>query len=1016
MNTGLRHRAAAALTAAVLAAASVPSLAEDIDIFSRVPTSNDLPNVLLLWDASANWSSDIPVPKCYYYEDGVPTTDGPPGKEQGKKIAIEKCAIYNAIDALQPLLESDPARFNIGLMLLTEGDEKGGYPRKQFVPLTRANARAYKELIKSLDVLNDKGSKAAFTQAFYEAFLMFSRMPPYLGTTQPKHDPASVFAGRYVGAPGTGCGTNNIILISNGGPEETNTDSVALLKSVGGDTTEIKYPPGRVSNSDQNRWTDEFTRFLRTADTSPREGMQSVITHAVAVVGAPSDGLYPNYINGVATAGGGQYRSASNITELRDFLLNVFNAIEAANSAFASASLPISVNAQGTFKNQVFVGVFRPDDQARPRWMGNLKQYQVLYDPVTDSLSLGDRNGRAAISATTGFFDPNATSYWTQSSTFWVNDPKGTPKSASDAPDGEVVEKGGVAQGLRTDFASDQSGRRVLTCVDCGAGTKLGADSSTLFDTGNTSITAGMLNATGAGASIERNAIINWVRGTDNRGDELGPGDPTTVRPSIHGDVLHSRPAVVDYGGTIGTIAFYGANDGMLRAVDGNRTGSTAGRELWSFVPGELLGKFKRLRDNSPEVRFPITPDGSTAIPRDYFVDGNITVYQKLDASRATERVIIYVTMRRGGRFMYAFDVTKPSDPVMLWRTSAAKIPVLGQTWSDARLANVKGRSDPVLIMGAGYDPAAEDATTPASPTMGNAVVVLEAMTGELVKTLATDRPVPAAVALLDSDFDGYTDRGYAADTGANVYRIDFENALGEGDTGNWKIAKFASLGATGGSRKFLYVPDLVQSRTFTAVLLGSGDREKPLAPLYPPNSITNDRFYTLLDWATGKGAGVKEVVTESMLTVNGSSSVPRENAYGCYLPLDAARGEKVVTSAVSIGGYTYFSTNTPTDTYSSTACSTQLGIAKSYRLALFCGESASQEFVGGGLPPSPVIGVVEVTIPGSGSGGSGEETKQVPFIIGGFNPQNSGLQVSRPTINVDPTRRRTFWFTNKGH
>jgi len=299
---------------------------------------------------------------------------------------------------------------------------------------------------------------------------------------------------------------------------------------------------------------------------------------------------------------------------------------------------------------------------------------------------------------------------------------------------------------------------------------------------------------------------------------------------------------------------------------------------------------------------------------------------------------------------------------------------------------------------------------------MGNAVLVLDAITGTVLKTLATTRPVPAAVALLDSDFDGHIDRAYAADTGANVYRIDFESAFGDGDVGNWRIAKFAALGGSSASRKFLYVPDLVQTRQFTAVLLGSGDREKPLAPYYPSGATTDDRFYTLLDRATGKGPSGEAPITESQLSVSGTSAAPTASATGCYLPLDAAGGEKVVTSAVSTGGFTYFSTNTPTSPLSTNSCNTQLGMAKSYRVALFCGEAASMEFVGGGLPPSPVIGLVEVQVPSSDPSAPGTQTKQVPFIIGGFNAQLSGLQASRVPINVDPTRRRTYWFTNKGH
>ena len=199
-----------------------------------------------------------------------------------------------------------------------------------------------------------------------------------------------------------------------------------------------------------------------------------------------------------------------------------------------------------------------------------------------------------------------------------------------------------------------------------------------------------MLGTTEPGRPTERDDLIAWVRGADNRGDELGPGGSTTVRPSVHGDVLHSRPAVVDFGGSIGTVVFYGSNDGTLRAVDGNRTGPTPGQELWAFVPSEFLGRFKRLRDNTPEVRFPVTPPAAVTLPRDYFVDGAVTVYQKLDESLRTERAVIFVTMRRGGRMLYAFDVTAPGNPVLLWRKSHGDIPVLGQTWSDARLAMLR--------------------------------------------------------------------------------------------------------------------------------------------------------------------------------------------------------------------------------------------------------------------------------------------------------------------------------------
>jgi type IV pilus assembly protein PilY1 len=402
-------------------------------------------------------------------------------------------------------------------------------------------------------------------------------------------------------------------------------------------------------------------------------------------------------------------------------------------------------------------------------------------------------------------------------------------------------------------------------------------------------------------------------------------------------------------------------------------------------------------------VLFPITPPGASATPRDYFFDGPITTWQRLAEDGSIANVTMYVGMRRGGRFLYAFDVTNPREPRLLWRKSHEAIAGLGQTWSEARVARVRGRSTPVLIMGAGYDAAADDALPPGTPTMGNAVLVLDAATGDLVRSLPTARSVPGAVALLDSDFDGYADRAYAADMAGNVYRVDFETAYGDASPSSWTIATFAALGGGGSQRKFFHVPDVVHTRQFTAVMLGTGNRERPLA------TITDDRFYTLFDYRVGKGAGVPGgPINDGLLVRYGEGFRLDASVAGCYMPMDP-RGEKVVTSAVTTGGYTYFSTHRPTPP-SPDSCSNNLGIAKGYRVPLFCGTPESVEFAGGGLPPSPVIGEVEVTVPPIEPPGEGEQ-RRVPFIIGGFNMELSGLSVTRVPIKVDPTRRRTYWF-----
>ena len=992
--------AAAAL--AVLAPSS--TRAEDIDIFSARNGPNELPNVLLLWDNSANWSATLPGPDCSY-ADG---TGGPkataPGKEQGYKMAIEKCAIYNVIHVL-PTNADGSARFNVGLMLM---NASGGYPRQQFVPLTAANKAAFKEVIRNIKIVDDKTNNGPFGVALHEAFLMFSKKAPLYGTLQcPPCDLAAVVGGKYVGPPGSGCGANHVILLANGSPQGDG-EAYALLAADGGNTAPITtYSNLRISTSDLNDWTDEFARFLRNADVSPMGGMQHIKTHGIAVVDpswdasnpSGSDGLYPNFINAIAQQGGGQYYAAKQMNDVIAALLNIFNSIEASNAAFASASLPISTNTSGSYANQVFVGVFRPDAEARPRWFGNLKQYQIIFDPVTQSLSLGDALGVPALSSSSGFFRPSAVSYWTTASEFWKSSPSGTPPSASDSPDGEVVEKGAVGQKLREKYATTRATREVYTCLGCADGAALSSNPDARFSASNTNITTAIL---GAANDTERTNIINWVLGDDNNSDEVGPGGTTTVRPSIHGDVLHSRPSIINYGGATGTIVFYGSNDGMLHAIDGNRTSATPGAELWAFVPSEFLPRFRRMRNNLPEIRFPSTPPGGTAVPRDYFVDGSITIYEKRDASKAIERAILYVTMRRGGRFLYAFDVTNPRAPKMLWRKSSATLSVLGETWSEARVTRIRGNLNPVVVMGAGYDAAAEDAVLPGATIMGNAVVVLDAFDGTVLRTLPTLRSVAAPVTLMDADYDGFTDRAYAADLGGNVYRVDFETSLGAYGRTDWTINRFANLGP----RKFFYAADLVQTQVFTAIMLGSGDRERPLL------QTTAERFYTLLDYNVGKGTATMTALTDASLAPIGGSFSLGSLPKGCYLDLDT-RGEKVVTSAVSAGGYTYFSTNMPT-VVAPDVCATNLGVAQSYRIQLFCGAFESVEIEGGGLPPSPLMGTVELEI------GPGE-TRQFEFLIGTPIAQGkegtgvrSGLEIYRPGGTADPTRRRTYWFTSK--
>src|SRR4029077_17762208 len=105
--------------------------------------------------------------------------------------------------------------------------------------------------------------------------------------------------------------------------------------------------------------------------------------------------------------------------QIADALAADLSEMQAVNSVFASVSLPVSVNTQGSYLDRVFIGMFRPDPNAAPRWMGNLKQYKMGL--INSSLVLEDAAGTSAINNLTGFITSCASSYWTPTTgdTYW---------------------------------------------------------------------------------------------------------------------------------------------------------------------------------------------------------------------------------------------------------------------------------------------------------------------------------------------------------------------------------------------------------------------------------------------------------------------------------------------------------------------------------------------------------------------------------------------------------------------
>ncbi|MCY1222654.1 Neisseria PilC beta-propeller domain protein [compost metagenome] len=728
-------------------------------------------------------------------------------------------------------------------------------------------------------------------------------------------------------------------------------------------------------------------------------------------------------LKSMAQQGGGDYHAVYNALELKTVLDNTFKQIQDVNSVFASTALPVSVNVRGTYLNEVYMGIFRPDAFAKPRWYGNLKLYQFAKDSATGVLYLADANNPpiAAQSPTTGFIRSNAKSFWTEASDYWDFREDIT---ASDSPDGDMVEKGGAAQQQRADYPT----RNLYTCTGaCGSNSLL---SATPFETGNINITATALGV----ADAERDALINWVRGADN----TSPAERNSaeVRPSLHGDVVHSRPAVINFnrsGTDTDIVVFYGANDGLLRAVKGGRTAAEGGSELWAFAAPEFFGQFKRLRDNSPAISVPSNPVPDAA-NKPYAVDGNISIYTNdIDGDGriegdSDEKAYLYVTMRRGGRFIYALDVSVPETPKLLWKRGCFSdagscdngYGELGQTWSEAKVTklNIDGVATPVLIMGAGYDAAAEDAEPVTSATKGRGILVINALTGNVIWQAGPDpdggdsrvsvsgmtHSIAADIAVIDSDLDGYADRLYAADTGANIWRVD----IADQDPDEWEVHHFASLGGTGAdARKFLFMPDVVSGQDangpYDAILVGSGDREHPF------DTTVDNHFFMLKDRNVGSSGDGQSTITLSSLYdatanfVQSSDATVQATAKGAMLAargwyFNLADGEKSVGNAITAGGSVFFATNQPAPV-NAESCSSNLGIARIYVVNFedatpvtdldgVAGLDRSSIANGGGFLPSPTWVITDI----------GETVCFGPFCK------------QPPEVDLD-ARRKEYWY-----
>ncbi len=842
----------------------------------------------------------------------------PVDDEPQTRLAIAKEAISGVISSISSV-DFGIAVFNLNHP--NEGERDGG---RIIAGIKSRTAVERNSLINTISGLPAK-TNTPLCETMFEAYRYFSGGPVTFGHSDtdynggeqhysknnPPYDVSIENGAKYISPMDVCNDTAFVIYITDGEPvlDESANSYITALTSAGnvaGNYSRYTYKAGQGSLAAKNSYLPALASYMYQNDLLPAtEKFQRIITHTIGFsLGEDSD-AEPLLVE-TATRGHGQYFSADNIANLQAALANIVDSITNVGQRFSAPGVAFS-NADPTRTlDSAYYALFSPSQGSR--WAGNLKKLKV-----NSSGTLVDVNGEPAISSSGGIKD-SACSFWSD---------------CASAPDGNNVEDGGAARQINPDtrklLSNVGADGGVASLTVANASSKAGGDSA-------------LVKYLGLADVSELPNHFDWIKGKNIDRDETGKltsSDYAGVRGDIMGDPMHSQPLAIDYGGDGSNVRiFVGTNHGALHAF--RDSGSTVS-ETWAFMPYELLRNTTTLRMNS-------YANGHSV----YGVDGSPVAYTERTAGVVT-KAWLFIGMRRGGRYYYAFDITNPDEPSLMWQISneTAGFADLGQTWSTPVITRIPGVSTPVAIFGGGYNLGYDSLTGTNSD--GRSIYVVNAESGALVYRFGPngDTPLPAiedsipgAIATLDSNGDGVTDRLYAADLGGNVWRMDLPSA----SSADWSAFKFASLGSalTSDDRRFFYEPVLAQTSftnqtevttttgadstknvtyqniPYDAVTLGSGNRAAPL------NTAVRDMFFVLQDrnvvtktFGSG-GEDVPETLTMASLydVTSSSPTTQAENiAFGAkrgwFYDFSLA-GEKSLSPSTIIKGKVYFTSFVP--------------------------------------------------------------------------------------------------------
>lgn len=645
----------------------------------------------------------------------------------------------------------------------------------------------------------------------------------------------------------------------------------------------------------------ELVRNISRSDTSAIDAR--VITHTI---GFAANSTANNFLNQIAVQSGGGFYQADNSEQLLNAFNTILRSVKDINATFVSPGVAVNQLNRLTHRDELYFALFKPAEGAV--WPGNLKKYKINGDVILD------QRGRDAVDSVTGFFSDTAQSYW------------------SILTDGNDVREGGAASLLTT--------TRNMYFFE-GNGNIIRSDN--LVHENNTAITTSDLSIDAlVDAEALRTTILKWARGVDVR-DFDGDGDTTDSRMQM-GDPIHSQPVVINYSESDSAI-LVATNHGFLHSFD-----SETGVENFAIAPKDMLqNAYEFYQDNS-------------TLNHIYGLDGDMVV-------RSFEgKIYLYLGMRRGGRNYYVFDITNKTSPSLVYSIEggSAGFEKLGQSWSRPTITKVRMGSTErnVVIIGGGYDEDQDSKTVRAPDSVGNAVFMFDADTGQLLWSASNEEAdlvipemqysIPGRISVIDRDNDGFADHMYVADMGGQIFRMDIYN--GEAGADFVKGKRLADLGGdtAENNRRFFYGPDVSEvalaDELYYAVAVGSGWRASPL------DEVIDDRFYMLKDkgvfaldenelWTFETGLTESNFFDATDHLLNSSDETQRNLAAAAFADKNGwmirltTGGEKVLSSPLIIDYKVFFTTYIPANS-SESLCAPPSGNSRAYLVNLFNGNA----------------------------------------------------------------------------